>query len=122
MKNQSRLIREWTWKEEIRHRDIKEKIAASIASKVRDGEVIGAGSGSTSFVALQAIARRVHAEHLRVLMIPTSFEITLFCNQLGLPVTTLSEYTPDWSFDGTDEVDPAHNLIKGRGPCLGKNC
>ena len=46
---------------------------------------------------------------------PTSLEIESYCTQLGLDVTTLVNARPDWCFDGADEVDPDHNLIKGRG-------
>lgn len=42
------------------------------------------------------------------------------CVQLGIPQTTLWSKQPDWTFDGADEVDPQHNLIKGRGGAMFK--
>lgn len=112
------MIGSLPWAKEIVRREEKEKVAAKIAAKVHDGDIIGAGSGSTSYVALQAIAGRVREEKLRIKMIPTSLEMTTACVQLGLPVTGLLEYRPDWTFDGADEIDPARNLIKGRGGAM----
>lgn len=42
------------------------------------------------------------------------------CLQLGIPQTTLWDKRPDWTFDGADEVDLQHNLIKGRGGAMFK--
>lgn len=103
------------WNTPILHEEQKLRIATRIASLVQAGDIIGVGSGSTSYLALQAIARRVHEEHLPIQAIPTSMEMRLFCIQTDIPVTTLDMHSPDWSFDGADEVDPDHNLIKGRG-------
>lgn len=102
------------------HEEQKLRIATRIASLVQAGDIIGVGSGSTSYLALQAIARRVHEEHLPIQAIPTSMEMRLFCIQADIPVTTLDMHSPDWSFDGADEVDPDHNLIKGRGGAMFK--
>ena len=84
----------------------------------RSGDVIGVGSGSTSYLAIRAIAERVRAEGLRVSAICTSPEVTLACAAAGLPVTSLLQQRPDWAFDGADEVDPEHDLIKGRGGAM----
>ena len=42
------------------------------------------------------------------------------CTQLNIPQTTLWNKKPDWTFDGADEVDPMHRLIKGRGGAMFK--
>lgn len=44
----------------------------------------------------------------------------MLCGYLGIPTTTLNEKKPDWSFDGTDEVDNNKWLIKGRGGAMFK--
>lgn len=103
------------WTGEISNRDAKEQVAQQLAAQASDGDVIGIGSGSTSFLALLALAGRVSDEGLRVRCVPTSYEISGYCTDLGLDVTDLSNARPDWCFDGADEVDPQHNLIKGRG-------
>lgn len=114
------LISNLEWSAEIINRSGKEKVANEIAAKVKDGDVLGVGSGSTSYLALLAIAERVKAEKLNIKAIPTSLEITMFCSKLGIPVTSLMEHTPDWLFDGADEVDPNKSLIKGRGGAMFK--
>ncbi|HWF10557.1 MAG TPA: ribose 5-phosphate isomerase A [Bryobacteraceae bacterium] len=102
----------------ISSRAAKEELGQRIAEKVEDGHVIGVGSGSTAYLAIQAIARRVRAEGLRITAICTSAEVTLACVASDLPVGSLLQLRPDWAFDGADEVDPARNLIKGRGGAM----
>jgi len=117
---QSNIIKNLSWSDTIINREAKQKVALKIAEKVKDGDVIGVGSGSTSFLALIAIAGRVKAEKLNVKAIATSIELSMACSKLGVPLTTLFENRPDWLFDGADEVDPDHNLIKGRGGAMFK--
>jgi ribose 5-phosphate isomerase A len=106
------------WSGPISNRPAKEEVGRQIAAKVRDGEVIGVGSGSTSALAIRAIAERVHREGLRISTICTSHESTMACAAAGLPVASLLQCHPDWCFDGADEVDPDQNLIKGRGGAM----
>ena len=96
----------------------KEEVGRQIAEKVQDGQVIGVGSGSTSYLAILAIAERVRKEKLHVTAVCTSHEVTLACVTVGLPVGSLQQLRPDWAFDGADEVDPERNLIKGRGGAM----
>ncbi|WP_101842262.1 ribose 5-phosphate isomerase A [Halobacillus sp. Marseille-P3879] len=106
------------WSGEIKQKAEKEILAETLSNKASNGDVIGAGSGSTSLLALAAIGRRVKNESLKVAAIPTSREAELNCRYYGLRVTSLLSARPDWGFDGADEVDPQHNLIKGRGGAL----
>lgn len=116
----SKLIQGLEWSSEIINIAGKQKVAEEIAAKVKDGDVLGVGSGSTVYMALLAIAERIKAEKLNVLAIPTSLEISMFCTKLGIPLTSLFEHKPDWLFDGADEVDPNNSLIKGRGGAMFK--
>lgn len=116
----SKIVETLQWSGEIINKEQKQKVADKIASKVQDGQVIGVGSGSTVYLALFTIAERVHGEQFHVKFIPTSLEITITCTSLGLPLTSLLENKPDWLFDGADEVDPNHHLIKGRGGAMFK--
>jgi len=116
----SSLINTLEWSSQIINPEGKQKVAQQIAQKVKDGDVLGVGSGSTVYMALLAISERIKAEKLNILAIPTSLEITMFCTKLGIPLTTLFEHTPDWLFDGADEVDPNNGLIKGRGGAMFK--
>jgi ribose 5-phosphate isomerase A len=104
------------WK--VSNREAKEVVAREIAQKVENGQVIGVGSGSTSYLAILAIAERVKKEGLKVTAVCTSAEVTMACAALDLPVGTLLQYRPDFAFDGADEVGPDKGLIKGRGGAL----
>jgi len=116
----SDIIKNLAWSDTIINREGKQKVADEIAKNVKEGDVIGIGSGSTSYLALLAIAKKVKQEKLNIKAIPTSIEIALTCTELGIPLTTLYEHRPDWLFDGADEVDPKHRLIKGRGGAMFK--
>lgn len=108
------------WGKSISNREEKERVAEIISSMVNDGDIIGAGSGSTAYLALTKIAERVKNEQLRIRAIPTSQEIRMTCTRLGIPITSLWEHKPDWTFDGADEIDTEHNMIKGRGGAMFK--
>jgi ribose 5-phosphate isomerase A len=104
------------WK--VSNREAKEAVAREIAQKVQNGQVIGVGSGSTSYLAILAIAERVKKEGLKVTAVCTSAEVTMACAALDLSVGTLLQHRPDFAFDGADEVGPDKGLIKGRGGAL----
>jgi ribose 5-phosphate isomerase A len=108
------------WTKPIDNLEAKQQIADKLASLVHDGDVIGFGSGSTSFLAIQAIAASAKARGLSFKAIPTSAEIEFTCVGLGIETVTLIDARPDWAFDGADEVDPQRNLIKGRGGAMFK--
>lgn len=120
MDRKRNIIEKFSWRATISNREQKEKVAAHIAAKVTDRDIIGVGSGSTSYLALAAIAHRVKEEQLHVKAIPTSIEMSLACSHFGIAVTNLYEHRPDWYFDGADEVDPKRHLIKGRGGAMFK--
>lgn len=120
MKWENNIIETLPWGKTITRREEKEIVANKIASMVKEGDVIGIGSGSTSYMALLAIAKRVKEENLPIKAIPTSLEITITCAQLGIPVTSLMDCKPDWTFDGADEIDADLRLIKGRGGAMFK--
>lgn len=114
------IIDSLKWSDTIINREGKEKVAKEIAAKMKDGQIIGVGSGSTVYLALIAIAERIEKENLHIQVIPSSLEISMTCTQLRIPQTTLLEKKPDWTFDGADEVDPQRSLIKGRGGAMFK--
>ena len=58
------VVQKLEWNGEISHLEEKQKIAEKIAKIAKDGDVIGVGSGSTSFLAIQAIANRMKNENL----------------------------------------------------------
>ncbi len=106
------------WGRDISNRAQKEQLATKVAKRLKKGDVVGVGSGSTSFLVLRALASRRDQEELDFRAITTSIEMELICAALGITTTTLQAEVPDWSFDGADEVDDEENLIKGRGGAL----
>ena len=118
MKWDNQLINHLQWSNAIINREGKEIVAQEIAAMAKEGDVIGAGSGSTVYLTLFALAERIRKESLHIEVIPA--EISMSCIQLGIPQTTLWNKRPDWAFDGADEVDPERNLIKGRGGAMFK--
>lgn len=111
-------MQEFDWKNNVDNREQKQKLAERIAKRVKDGDIIGFGSGSTSYLAVEEIAKRVHEENLKIKAIPTSTIIEEICQKLKIETVSLNEEKPDWCFDGADEVDPHNWLIKGMGAAL----
>jgi ribose 5-phosphate isomerase A len=98
----------------------QEKIAAARASVafVRDGDIVGLGSGSTASYAIKFLAERVQAG-LKIRGIPTSANTKTLAERLGIPLTSLDEFQEiDVDIDGADEIDPQLHLIKGGGGAL----
>ena len=100
--------------------DVAKKNAALEAVKhVRDGFVVGLGSGSTAAYAIEEIGARIKREKLRVSGVPTSHQAFTLAVEHGIPVTTLEEHpTLDLAIDGADQIDRDLNLIKGMGGAL----
>lgn len=87
---------------------------AAVAAEVRDGMVVGLGTGSTAAYAIEEIGRRMHAGRWRIRGIPTSEQAAALARGRGIPLTTL-DAVPDVVIDGADQIDPALNLVKGGG-------
>lgn len=107
-----------TWPTPIAHEQEKAALAATMAERLGEGDVVGVGSGSTSFLTLVALAERARRHAWRFVAITTSLEMSEACARLGVDTTSLLARRPDWSFDGADEIDPARNMIKGRGGAM----
>ncbi|MBZ5666531.1 MAG: ribose-5-phosphate isomerase RpiA [Acidobacteriia bacterium] len=96
----------------------KEAAGGAAAKLVRDGDVVGLGTGSTAYFAVVALGERVKAG-LKIIGIPTSVQTADLARAVGIPLTTLDEHPEiDITIDGADEVDPKLNLIKGGGGAL----
>ena len=97
----------------------KQRAAEASLRFVRDGMVIGLGTGSTADYFLQALAAALRDGRLKgVRGIPTSRQSERRAEHLGIPLITLAQAKPDVTIDGADEVDPHLNLIKGLGGAL----
>lgn len=98
---------------------MKRKTAIEATREVRDGSIVGLGSGSTVAYAIEELGRRIKEEGMEMEGVPTSFETMRLAVQFGVPLTTLNENPePDIALDGADQVDQDFNLIKGLGGAL----
>jgi len=96
------------------------KIAAEAAvTQVRDGMIVGLGTGSTAAYAVDALGKLLQSG-LRVTAIPTSEQTATQARALGIPLATLAEQAQvDLTIDGADEVERGSlNLLKGLGGAL----
>src|SRR3984893_17240446 len=104
----------------VQEKNDLEKEAAARASLrfIRDGQVVGLGTGSTAACFIRLLGEQVK-DGLRVRGIPTSVRSRELALSLGIPLTTLDECQEiDVTVDGADEVDPELRLIKGGGGAL----
>jgi ribose 5-phosphate isomerase A len=94
----------------------KEAAAEASAALLKDGMIVGLGSGSTAARAVAAIGRRV-AQGLKIIGIPTSELTANQARSLNIPLSTLEERPAiDVTIDGADEVEIGTlHLIKGGG-------
>jgi ribose 5-phosphate isomerase A len=97
-------------------RDQEKQAAARAALDfVRDGNVVGLGTGSTAAHVVRLLAERVRAG-LKITGIPTSRATQRLASSLGIPLTVLERPGQiDVTIDGADEIDPLLRLIKGGG-------
>ena len=96
----------------------KEAAARASLKYVRDGQIVGLGSGSTASIAIRLLGERVRAG-MRIRGIPSSIASQALAVQLGIPLMTFEEVQHiDVTIDGADEFDPALNLIKGGGGAM----
>lgn len=98
----------------------KQQAAEQALSYVRDGMVLGLGSGSTATYMLIGLGERLRDGRLRDISgAPTSEETAALARKQGIPLVTLDQQPQlDLALDGADEVDPDLNLIKGLGGAL----
>jgi ribose 5-phosphate isomerase A len=98
----------------------KQKAAEHAAGFVRNGMIVGLGTGSTAIFATRRIADLLNEKILRdVVGFATSIAVWKEAEALGIPM--LGEDMPkaiDLTIDGADEVDPDFNVIKGGGAAM----
>ncbi len=93
------------------------RLVARALDHVRDGAVVGLGSGRAASAFVRALGARV-GQGLRVRGVPTSEATARLAREVGVPLASLEEGVLDITVDGADEVDPDLDLIKGYGGAL----
>jgi len=94
-----------------------DQLISRALSHVRDGALVGLGSGRTASAFVRALGARVR-QGLRARGVPTSEATARLAREVGVPLAGLDEGVLDLTVDGADEVDPRLELIKGYGGAL----
>ncbi len=98
--------------------NMKKLAGEKAAEYVKEGMVVGLGTGSTAYHMVNAIGERVK-NGLQIQAIPTSKATEAQAKELGIPLLTIDEVDHiDLDIDGVDEIDPDFNAIKGGGGAL----
>lgn len=98
---------------------MKQAVAEAAVAQIRNGMVVGLGSGSTAALMIQGLGARLAAGQLHdIVGVTTSFQGEVLAAELGIPLRALNAIDRiDLAIDGADEVDPSFQLIKGGGAC-----
>ena len=94
----------------------KQLVAIHAAKYVKNGMLVGLGTGSTANYFIEELARRQAEENLKVTTIASSNISMIKAQSLGLNVIALTQVAEiDLYVDGADEITPDMTLLKGRG-------
>ncbi len=101
-------------------REEEKKIAGEKATEfVRDGMVLGLGSGSTVAYTIKKIGALIKEKKILLECVSTSNETTILAKSLDIPLIPIHNVSGiDLTIDGADEIDPQFNGIKGGGGAL----
>ncbi|NVM04018.1 MAG: ribose-5-phosphate isomerase RpiA [Candidatus Helarchaeota archaeon] len=93
--------------------------ARAAVEYIKDNQIVGIGSGSTITHAIHCLGEKIQTTGIKIMAVPTSYQSAMLLTEYYIPITTLNEHPVlDIAIDGTDEVDPNFNLIKGGGAAL----
>ena len=98
---------------------MKQAVADAAVQQIRDGMVLGLGSGSTAALMIKALGAKLASGELKdIVAVTTSFQGEVLAAELNIPLLSLNAVQRiDLAIDGADEVDPGFQLIKGGGAC-----
>jgi len=97
---------------------LKKMAADAAVEYVKEGQIVGLGTGSTFRYVVAKLAERIK-KGLRIHGVATSLETARLAMHAGIPLLADDgEWAIDLALDGADQVDPQLNLIKGGGGAL----
>ena len=101
------------------NQDISKTNAAKEAVKlIKNGMVVGLGTGSTAKIAVDLIGKKL-SDNFKIIGMPTSVKTEEQAKNLGINLIDIDQAeTIDIAIDGADEVAPDLSLIKGLGGAL----
>jgi ribose 5-phosphate isomerase A len=99
----------------------KQNAALAAVKHVKDGFIVGLGSGSTAAFAIEALGEQIKNQNLHIMGIPTSSQAFQLAVENKIRITTLDEHPViDVTIDGADQLTPELYLIKGGGAALAR--
>jgi len=99
----------------------KQLVALHAAKYVKDGMLVGLGTGSTANFFIEELARLQHEQGLKFTTIASSTISAQKAQSLQLPIVAIEHVSSiDLYVDGADEITPDNTLLKGRGSDLVK--
>lgn len=99
--------------------NLKQMVGIEAANYVKDGMVVGLGTGSTAYYMVEEIGRRVNEEALSIVGVTTSKKTEEQALALGIPLKSIDDVDRvDLTIDGADEISADFNGIKGGGAAL----
>jgi ribose 5-phosphate isomerase A len=99
----------------------KQSVALAAAQHVKNGMLVGLGTGSTANYFIAELARRQREEALKITTVASSVTSALYAQSLQLPSMAIEQLSSiDLYVDGADEYTSDRALLKGRGSDLVK--
>ena len=99
----------------------KQLVALQAAKYVKNGMLVGLGTGSTANYFIEELARLTRDEGLKFTTVASSTISAQKAQSLQLPIVALEHINSiDLYVDGADEITPDKTLLKGRGSDLVK--
>ena len=96
----------------------KENAAKEAIKFVKNGMIVGLGTGSTAKLAVDLLGKRL-SKDFQIKGMPTSIATKEQAKKIGIELVDINEYDHiDIAIDGADEVTPNKSLIKGLGGAL----
>jgi ribose 5-phosphate isomerase A len=104
----------------LRRMDPKQRAADAALEEIRDGQVVGLGTGSTAERFIVALAEAVRSGRFgNIRGVPTSAASERLARDEGIPLVGFDRVEKiDITIDGADEIAPNLDLIKGLGGAL----
>ena len=98
--------------------ELKRKAGERAVEYIKDGMVVGLGTGSTVKYTILKLGELVK-DGLDIIGVPSSIATEKLAKEMGIKLGSINDYQViDLTIDGADEVDRNLNLIKGGGGAL----
>ncbi|HSB83405.1 MAG TPA: ribose-5-phosphate isomerase RpiA [Nitrosarchaeum sp.] len=99
--------------------DAIEALSTDALKFVRDGFVIGLGSGRAATTFVKSLSSFIKIKNYKIKAVPTSLQIKLIAENGNIPLVEADHVNHiDVAFDGADQIDSQRFVIKGGGGAL----